>query len=222
MEDQRPSVLKPALDPALEMSDADMFWQDHWKKFVWGLVALVTLILAAGLWSFYRGHVRSSAEALYSEASSPEAWQSVIGKFPGSVSAGDARLRLAASLRAEGKLDEAAAELDAMVTAQPDHPLAGAAWYFLGEIRQFQGNIEAALEAYRESSSRYKDSYAAPLALLAEAKVLLSRGAQGEAKAILESIGVLYPETPAAMIASGEISRLAPPVVPAATPGAVQ
>jgi TolA-binding protein len=77
----------------------------------------------------------------------------------------------------------------------------------LGELRQLQGEPEAALEAYRRASSGYRTSYAAPLALLAEAKLLESRGSAGEARAVLQSIGSLHPGTPAAMIAEAELAR---------------
>lgn len=211
MEENRPSLLKPAIDPMLEMSDTDIFWQEHWKKFVWGLVAVVVLILVAGGWMFLSSHKRSAAEALYSESSGVEGWRNVIAQFPGSLPAANARLRIASSLRAEGKLDEAVAELEKLVAGQPDYPLAGAAWLTLGEVRQLQGKNESALDAYRSASADRNGSYAAPLALLAEAGLLMSEGKDGQAKAILESIGTLYPETPAAMVAAGELARLAGP-----------
>ncbi len=211
MQDRRPSLLKPAIDPALEMSDSDIFWQDNWRKFVWGLVLLVLAILLAGAWFWYAGHVRSSAEALYSEASGPDGWNAVIAQFPGSIPAGNARMRLASALRAEGNLGGAAAELDRFIAQQPDHPLIGAAWLTLAELRQIQGDTSGALEAYRTASAAQKDSFAAPMALLGEAKLLVGQGKEGEARAILESIGTLYPETPAAMVATAELSRLAKP-----------
>ena len=109
-------------------------------------------------------------------------------------------------MRGEGKLDEAAAEIEQFTSAQPDHPLAGAAWLSLGEIRQMQNNTPAALEAYRNASGRNQASYAAPLALLAESQLLAAQGKSGESRAILESIGTSYPETPAAMIAAAELA----------------
>ena len=193
------------------MTDSDLFWQAHWKKFVAGLIALVVLILAVGLWGLWASHLRQSAEALYSTATNAEGWRAVIEKFPGSVPAGNARLELAAALRAEGKTDDAVAELEQLVAAQPDFPLAGAAWLTLGELRQMQGNNDGALEAYRTASSRHKSSYAAPLALLAEANLLKSTGSTGEARAVFQSVGTLHPGTPAAMVAEAEAGRLEAP-----------
>ncbi|MFM8460305.1 MAG: tetratricopeptide repeat protein, partial [Chthoniobacterales bacterium] len=100
--------------------------------------------------------------------------------------------------------------------AQPDHPMAGAAWLALGEIRQSQGKKPDALEAYRVASGRYQSSYAAPLALLAEARLLASEGKGGESKAILESIGSSYPDGPAAMVAAAELAAISRSATPAA------
>lgn len=212
MDKNRPrSILLPAVSTDPESLDADFFWEAHWKKFVAALVAVVVGILAVGVWSYHRSSVRASAAAFYATANNPESWRAVISKFPGSLSAGNASLQLAASLGGEGKLPEAAAELEQFTAAQPDHPLAGAAWLYLGELRQLQKNSSAALEAYRTVSSRYQSSYAAPLALLAEAKLLSAEGKPGESRAVLESIGTSYPETPAAMVAAAEVAAFSPP-----------
>lgn len=209
--EEHPSVLRPAVDPALVMTDSDLFWQEHWKKFVRGLVALVVLILAVGVWKFWSARQASSAEALYSTASGAEAWRGVIRQYPGTVPAGNAQLRLAESLRSGGDVSAAAAELESLVQSQPEHPLAAAAWLTLGELRQIQGNNGGALEAFRAASGRYSASYAAPLALLAEAKLLQEQGSQGEARAVLQSIGSLHPDTPAAMVAGAELARTGVP-----------
>lgn len=208
-----PSVLLPAVSTGLDISDADFFWEQHWKKFGLGLIAVVLAILVVGAWAFYRSHVRSSAAAAYAAAHAPEQWREVIAQFPGSTVAGNAELRLAAALRAEGKLGEAAEQLGQFLAAQPDHPLAGAAELTLGGIRQLEGNTSAALEAYRVTSERHATSYAAPLALLAEASLLEAQGKPGESRAVLTSIGTSYPETPAAMVSAAQlaaISRQAP------------
>lgn len=209
--EERPSVLKPVFDPALVMTDSDLFWQAHWKKIAWALAALVVLILAVGVWKFRSARTLSSAEALYSTASGAEEWREVVRQYPGTVPAGNAQLRLAESLRTGGDAGAAAGELEGFLQTQPDHPLAGAAWLMLGEIRQIEGNNNGALEAYRTASSRYTTSYAAPLALLAEVRLLQQQGASGEARAVLQSIGSLYPETPAAMVAGAELARAGAP-----------
>jgi hypothetical protein len=46
-------------------------------------------------------------------------------------------------------------------------------------------------------------------------------GSQGEARAVLESVGTLHSDTPAAMIAAAELARLRPPAaVPSSPPAA--
>jgi TolA-binding protein len=212
--DEPRSVLRPAVEPALEFSDSDLFWQEHWKKLAWGLAALVVLILAVGAWKFWSASRLAAAEALYATAGDAASWREVVERFPGTVPAGNARVQLAESLRAGGDVAAAAAELEGFLQSQPQHPLAGAAWLTLGELRQMQGQNNGALEAYRVASSDFSTSYAAPLALLAEAKLLEQMGSPGEARAVLESVGSLHGDTPAALIAAGELARMRPPEPP--------
>jgi predicted negative regulator of RcsB-dependent stress response len=209
MEERRDPLL-PAADPALEMSSADLFWEEHWKKFAGALAALVVAILLVGAWMLYSSHVRSSAEALLSLAETPEALRNVVDRYPGSVPAGNALLRLAAMSRDEGSVEKASEDLETFVGSYSGHPLIGAGWLALGGVRELQGNTDAALEAYRTASGSYPKSYAAPLALLSEAKLISAKGASGEARAILESISVSYPGTPAAMVAAAEVARISP------------
>jgi TolA-binding protein len=134
------------------------------------------------------------------------------------VPAGNAQVRLAESFRDAGDVASASGELENLLASQPEHPLAGAAWLTLGELRQMQNNPDGALEAFRTASSRCKASYAAPLALLAEANLLKTRGSVGEARAVLQSVGSLHPGTPAAMVAEAELARLVESPAPAAVP----
>lgn len=210
MGEKHTSVLRPAIDPALEMSDSDLFWQEHWKKFALGLAGLVAAILLVGAWFLYTGHVRSEAEELFSSTSGPDGWNAVIEQFPGSIPAGNARLLLAASLRDKGDADGATAELDKLLAQQPNHPMAATALLTLAELHRAQGDTGAALEAYRLVVSKFRQSFAAPLALLGEADLLHDQGKNGEAKAVLESIGISYPNTPAAMIATGTLAQRHP------------
>ena len=215
MDKNRPqSILLPAVSTDPESFAGDFFWEAHWKKFVAALVAVVLGILAVGGWALHRANQASASAALYAAAGNPEQWREVAATYPGSLAAGNAQLRIASSLRSEGKLDEAVGVLEQFTSAQPDHPLAGAAWMTLGEIRQMQKNPAAALEAYRTASGRYQQSYAAPLALLAEARLLASEGKSGESRAILESIGTSYPEGPAAMVSAAELAAMTKPTGP--------
>lgn len=220
MDKPRPrSLLLPAVSTDPELPGGDFFWEAHWKKFVAVLVVVVFAILAAGGWAYFRSSQRSSAAALYAEASTLDAWRGVVAQYPDSLVAGNAQIRVAKELRSEGKLDEAASELQLFVSSQPGHPLAGAAWLTLGEIRQLQSNTDGSLEAYRTASGRYQQSYAAPLALLAEARLLAAQGKGGEARAILESIGTSYPGGPASMVAAAELAALGRQTAPPAEPG---
>ncbi len=90
----------------------------------------------------------------------------MISKYPNTVVAGDASLLLAEAQAKEGKIDESTATLQAFVKAQPEHPLAGAARYGIGENYRQQGKLPEALEAFRSVRTESAGSYAAPLAQL--------------------------------------------------------
>lgn len=212
MDRNRPqSILLPAVSTDPELFGGDFFWEAHWKKFVAALVAVVLGIVGIGIWAYQQSASRASSAALYAAATTPDAWRGVIAQYPGSLAAGNAQMRLATALRAEGKLDDASAELRNFTSSQPDHPMAGPAWLALGEILQMQKNNDSALEAYRTASGRYDKSYAAPLALLAEARLLAALGKSGESRAVLGSIGTSYPEGPAAMLAAAELGAQGAP-----------
>ncbi len=204
-------VPEPMRDPDFEIPASEIFWEMHWKKFVWGLVVLVVAILAVGAWQLYNASQRHAAEALLSTASTIPQWEEVETRYPRTIAAGNASLLIAAALRDEGKTDQAAARLEAFTGSHPDHPLIGAAWFALAEIFQLQGQKDRALETYRIVSARYTTSYTAPLALLAEGRLLAAQGKSSEARSILESISTQYPDTPAAMVAAGELARLPAP-----------
>lgn len=215
MGDKHTSMLKPAIDPALEMSDSDLFLQEHGKKIIWGLVGLVMAILLVGAWFFYKGHQRSAAEALFSTATGPDGWNAVVDQFPFTIPAGNARLMLAASKRDAGDLQGAISELDTFLAEHPNHPMAGTALLTLAEIHRLNGDTGSALETYRLASSKFRPSFAAPLALLGEAELLAQQGKEGEAKAVLESVGISYPNTPAAMIAARTLAQRQDAPIPA-------
>ena len=213
MNEREPSVLTPQVsDPIYTYSASDLFWEEHWKKFVWGLVAVVVLIIGAGIWSWRQASVRYSAESLYSTATTPEAWREVVAQYPGSVAAGNAQIQLAAALRQAGDLDGAVALLQEMTSSQPHHPLVGVAGLLLGEIRQLQGSNESALQTFRETAANRAAGFAGPLASLAEGRMLVAMDKPDDARAVFQSIAAMNPETPAAMVATGEAAALAPAV----------
>jgi hypothetical protein len=66
MDDKRPSVLTPALgDAALEISGSDLFWEQHWKKFAWGLAALAVLVCLRWQVHFSRTIFRAITPTLF-------------------------------------------------------------------------------------------------------------------------------------------------------------
>ena len=175
------------------------------------LAAAAVIIIGGGgtaFWFIHSHNTRLASEAALSNATNAQGWQEVISKYPNTIVAGDASLLLAEAQAKEGKIDESTATLQAFVKAQPEHPLAGAARYGIGENYRQQGKLPEALEAFRSVRTESAGSYAAPLAQLSEARVLVLEKKTAEALQTFDSVASQFPGTAAGQIARAEAERL--------------
>jgi tetratricopeptide (TPR) repeat protein len=164
------------------------FWIEHKGKIRLLLALLVFGLLAYGIFQFAEKRARENSANDFARAKTPEDFRKVIAAHPRSVVAGNAHLILADLLRNEGKHDEAITNLRSMIDRHPDHPLISGAWTSLAFCLEAQGKSEEALSTLQKVAATYPTSFAAPVALMAEARIFTERNDVAQAKRIYEQV----------------------------------
>ncbi|MEO5717794.1 MAG: tetratricopeptide repeat protein [Chthoniobacterales bacterium] len=172
-------------DPALE---TNLFWDQHKTTIIAVVAVLVLGGLAFGGYQFYRAHAASEATALLAAAHSPEDYQKVIARYPGSEPAASAYLLLAAQQRAKKNFAEANATLHKFIDQYPKHQLITTAWMGVAANLESLGKSDEALSTYQRLATEYPQSFNAPLALLAQVPLLKAKNRIEEARRACETI----------------------------------
>jgi tetratricopeptide (TPR) repeat protein len=172
------------------------------------------------VFEFTEGRARAAAARDFAAAKTEDDYRRVIQAHSGSVVAANARLMLADQLRAAGKLDEAAATLREFIDKNANHPLIAGAWTSLGFTQQDQGKNDEALNTFQRVAATYPTSFAAPVALLAQARLYKVRGEMDQAKRLYEQVVSQFGQTNFAREALMETQRLPKKSEPPATAGA--
>lgn len=213
----------PVLPPTLVLG-APAFW-DRYKAAILGAVALVVLgSVGSAVHANLSARKASDASTALAAAKTPEDYQRVMDRFPGTTPAADALLLLARAQREKG--DPAAAEktLRTFVERFPQHPLTGGALLALAGDVQTRGPAADALPLYQQAVDRYPNSYSAPLALLSKAELQRNLGKTDDARRTYETLIATYGQSLPAQQATQALRYLrapAPPVpVPPAPPAA--
>jgi tetratricopeptide (TPR) repeat protein len=116
--------------------------------------------------------------------------RSVLAKYPEDR---PARLLLARLMLADGKREEALNEATTIVRDEPTSPVAADAYMMIGRIQAMLDRPDAAVKAYEEVLTRYKE----PLgALIALASLQLSAGNIDKAASHVQQALVLQPKHP--------------------------
>ena len=86
--------------------------------------------------------------------------------------------------------------------------LVSGAWTSLAANLEAQGKSDEALATYQKVSTSYAGSFSAPVALLAQARLLKAGGKTEEAGRIYEQVTTKYPDNIAAQLAAQESRQL--------------
>lgn len=170
-----PSPTSPTETPQIAAPppgfDPVAFWYLHKGK-IMALAALFAVALAAySIQQFIEQREQAASARAFARAKTADDFKKVITEHSRTVAAANAQLRLAELLRGEGKLDEATATLKTFAAENAKHPLISGAWLGIGSNQEAQGKIEEALATYQKVATTYPVSYAAPLALLGQARL---------------------------------------------------
>jgi len=200
----------PTDDSVIERDsiDAGLFWHEHKRKIL--LWTAAVLVLGGGSLAWY---VSSTANNLAAEealdvAKDAPAYESLIGKYPGTMPAADAGLLLASALRDAGKIEESTNAFRSFLKSFPDHPLAGGALLGVGQNQDAMGKAAEAAETFQQVAEKYPKSYAAPFARYAQAEILLREFNRQEAKPLLEAIQTEFPDSVVARLAVAQLARI--------------
>lgn len=202
----------PVLQAPQALDDSTLKWELFWEKnksAILGAVAL-TLLSAIGLgaWMVYSNLRETAARKLLATASSIQDFQAVVEKYPKTMPAADALMRLAAAQREAGDLEKSTTSFQTFLKRFPEHPLAGGALLGVGQNQDASGNADAAMVSYQQVVTQYPNSYAAPFAAYAEAEILLRRFQRDEARRSFNMVLTQFPQSPAARMASAQLGRI--------------
>lgn len=196
MADMKPLPVTPgSADVDLEELKWMLIWDKHHKSIIGGLVALVILAIAAGIYAYAVHQRATAAAAAFADAADTKGWQEVVSDYPGSIPAGNALFLIAQAQRSDGKLDESTATYRVILEKYPKHPLVAEAALGIASNLADAGKVDEADQAYQQAAATYGSTFVAPLALFAEAHLLLAQGKQAEALPVLENITAQYPDS---------------------------
>jgi tetratricopeptide (TPR) repeat protein len=196
---------QPIDDPTLKW---ELFWEKN-KGAILGAIALAIIgTLGVGAWFIYSNLRTTAAQKLLADATGIEHLQAVVEKYPGTMPAADALMRLAAAHREAGDLEKSTAAFRSFLEKFADHPLAGGALLGIGQNQDATGNADAAVATYQQVVTRYPQSYAAPFAAYSEAEILLRRFQREEARRSFNMVVTQFPQSPAARMASAQLGRI--------------
>jgi predicted negative regulator of RcsB-dependent stress response len=198
-------------DPALE---THLFWDQYKTTIIAVVLVLVLGGLGYGGYQLYTAQQASTAMALLTAARSPEQYQQVITRYPGSGPAASACLLLAAEQRAKKNYTEANATLHKFIDQFPKHDLITTAWMGVAANLESLGKSDEALSTYQRLASEYPQSFNAPLALLAQVPLMKAKNRNDEARRVCETIISQYRDSILANEAMRELISLPKPATP--------
>jgi len=207
MEPAQPPLLQ---GPVLEDSSLewDLFWERN-KSLVLGLIAAILIGGAlTAVWFAYSSSQNSAAQQLLASARGIEEFRAVVDRFPNTMPAADALMRIAAAERDADNMDKSTAAFREFLDRYPSHALAGGALLGIAQNQDASGDLQSAMKTCQQVVTQFPQSYAAPFAAYTEAEILLRGFQTAEARRGFNMVMTQFPASPAARISAGQISRI--------------
>lgn len=202
-----PPASPSTADPALE---AGVFWLRHKNEVLAAFaIVLLALIAWAGYW-FYQQHRDAAAADALAKAKTPPELQNVTTRFTGTPAGATAFLLLAEQQRSDKKFAEANTTLQSFLEKNPKHELTSTARMAMAANLESLGKRDEALSMYQRISTGDAHSFNAPLALLAQARLLKEKSQIDEARRVCETILTQYRDSFVAGEATRQLRMLKP------------
>jgi TolA-binding protein len=192
-------------DPVLE---SQVLWE-RYKKQV--LIVLALIVLGVGSWAAFRfvsDRREAAAASALAAAKNAEDYQKVIAQYDGSPAGESAYLFLAEEQRKEKKFEEANGTLQKFVDKFPNHQLKPTARITIAANLESLGKVDEALSAYQRLATDDPQGYAAPLAMIAQVRILRQKNQLDEARKVCESILTQYRESSVATEAQRQLNMM--------------
>jgi TolA-binding protein len=175
------------------------------------------LLIGSGFaaWKFYQQRRETASSNALAEATTAADYQRIVDRYGDTPAAASAYLLLADEQRKNGKLAEANATLRRFLDKFPRHQLASAARMSIAQNLEAMGKEDQAMDQYQSIASGDAGGFNAPQALLAQARILQTRGRNDEARRVCENIMTQYRQSYAAMEASQLLTSWKPTATPA-------
>lgn len=207
--------MEPTQQPVLQgpvLEDSSLEWDLFWERNKFLILGLILAIVLGGLstagWFAYSTSQNAAAQNLLANAKGVEDFRAVVQKFPRTMPAADALMRIAAAERDTGSLEKSNAAFREFVDRFPTHELAGGALFGIAQNQDAAGDVQSAIATCQQVVTQFPKSYAAPFAAYTEAEILL-RGFQiEEARRGFNMVVTQFPTSMAARVASGQLTRL--------------
>jgi len=161
-----------------------------------GIGVAIALIISLGS-IFYKNQQQSTrdrASEMLLNAQSVDHLHGVVDQYPATPSAPMALLALAAERFHEGRFDLARTHYEQFIQQYADHSMIPSAHMGLAYSMEAEGQLGAALNAFRALHDAAPNHYLAPLAKLSEARVLATMEQYAEALAIYTDYLDTHPE----------------------------
>jgi len=202
----------PSSDPQIIAANSDLavdfFFEEHKRKI---LAAIVIALIALGAWVFYQyseSRSREEQASAFQSAKTADDLKAIIGRYPGTVVAGNAQLLLAGRMRDENKLDEALKVLGDFTQTAASHPLIAQGWLSYAGTLELKGDIAKATQSYANIAGQFGSTEAAPAALSAQARLVKKAGDTKKAREIYENVVQRFPASIWSQEAQQEIGKL--------------
>lgn len=179
----------------LEQFEPDLFWQQHGRKIVWGVIAVLAIAVIYVQMQRQAAEHESAAAARLSQAMDPGVLAQLAHEFQGKSLGAQALLRLAQLSSQAGRLPEAEAAYQEFLSAYPQHTLADAAQLGLATTMEAAGKLESAKARYLQLASKI-GSYTTVAAKLGEARCAGALGQVKESRQLYEELAPAVAGTP--------------------------
>ena len=179
----------PSSDAAVE---ARVFWLRFQKEIAAALIIVILAIIGFAGYRFYTYRRNSTSAELLGQAKTPNDYQAVIERYPGTPAGASAYLLLAEKQRNEKKFAEANATLQRFVDKNPAHDFVPTARLAMAANLESMGKNDEALSIFQEIATKYPNTYNGPLALISQVPLLKAKNRIDDARRVCEEILTKY------------------------------